>query len=227
MVFRKLRNLVSRLAQTAVSKETAVTKPSTDDEQPEPTLVCSPCSSPKAVEVPVTSRKRKRQVSENEGDEVPVATATDKSCVRRRQNPKIQDNLDPFKVMMNYFDKRFEGMEKKLQQPSNRNAKIEDTFKFKRKGNRVQFKFNEQILQIVQNLTTDDLIAKLKRRNKLIKLADRSVLGWETVAKYETDAVASDSDDGKKFRQAENRTYSKRKSNELTVCVPSQRPSGQ
>ena len=33
--------------------------------------------------------------------------------------------------MMNYFDKGFEEIEKKLQQPSNKNAKTEDTFKFK------------------------------------------------------------------------------------------------
>ena len=46
---------------------------------------------------------------------------------------------------MNYFDKRFEGIEKKLQQPSNKKAKIEDIFKFKHKGNRVQFEFNNQI----------------------------------------------------------------------------------
>ena len=31
-------------------------------------------------------------------------------------------------------------------------------------------------------------------------MADRLVLGWKIVAEYETDAVASDSDDGKKFR---------------------------
>ena len=43
---------------------------------------------------------------------------------------------------MYYFDKRFEGIEKNLQEPSNKNAKIEDTFKFKQ-GNRVQFELNE------------------------------------------------------------------------------------
>ena len=146
--------------------------------------------------------------------------------------------------MMNYFDKRFEGIEKKLQQLSNQNAKIEDTFKIKHKGNRIQFGFNQQILQIVENLSSalnnddtskandlcDDLTAKLKRRNKLIKMADRSVLGWDTVAEYEADPIASDSDDGKKIRQAENRALTKRKSktfNKLTLRVPSQKPSGQ
>ena len=139
--------------------------------------------------------------------------------------------------MMNYFDKRFEGIEKKLQQPSHKSAKIKNTFKFKHKGNRIQFEFNQQILQIVENLSSalnnddtseandlcGDLTAKLKRRNKLIRMANRSFLGWDTVAENEADPIASDSDDGKKIRQAENRALSKRKtetSNKLTLRVP-------
>ena len=56
---------------------------------------------------------------------------------------------------------------------------MEDIFKFKHERNRVQFEFNNQILQIVQNLLSalnndnpseandlcDDLTAKLKRRD--------------------------------------------------------------
>ena len=55
MVFRRLRNLVSRQAQAAALKETANTQPSSDDEQPEPALVCILGSSATAVEVPVTA----------------------------------------------------------------------------------------------------------------------------------------------------------------------------
>ena len=83
---------------------------------------------------------------------------------------------------------------------------MEDIFKFKHKGNRVQFEFNNQILQIVQNLLSalnndnpseandlcDDLTAKLKRRDNLIKMADRSALGWDTVSEYEAHPVTSD-----------------------------------
>ena len=123
-------------------------------QQPEPVLVCSPSSPPTVDGLPGTvvtnkGRKRKKQVSEKEGYEVPVTTATNKSCKRWRQNPEIQDNPNPNKLMINYFDKRFEGIEKMLQQPSNKNLKIEDTFKFRHKGNRVQFEFNEIILKIV------------------------------------------------------------------------------
>ena len=110
---------------------------------------------------------------------------------------------------MNYVDKRFERIEKKLQHPSNKNFKIDDTFKFKHRGNRIQFEFNQQILKIVENLSSalnnddineandlcGDLTTKLKRRNKLIKMADRSVLGWGTVAEYEADPIVSDSDE--------------------------------
>ena len=185
-----------------------------------------------------------RQVSESEAGEVSISTATDKSCKRRKQNPKIQASPDPFELLMNYFGKRSEGIEKKLQQPSNKNVKMEDTFIFKHKGNRIQFECNQQILQIVENLSLalnnddtseandlcDHLTAKFKRRNKLIKMADRSVLGWDTVAKYEADRIASDSDDGKKIRQAESRALTKRKTKKcdtFTFRVPSQKPSGQ
>ena len=40
-----------------------------------------------------------------------------------------------------------------------------------------------------------NLTVNLKRRNKLIKMAGRSVLGWDTVAEYEADPIASDSDE--------------------------------
>ena len=69
-----------------------------------------------------------------------------------------------------------------------------------REGNRVQFEFNEQMLQIVQNLSSvlsnhdpseannfcDGLTAKLRCRNKLINIADRSTFNWATDAEYET-----------------------------------------
>ena len=146
----------------------------------------------------------------------------------RRQNPEIQDNTNPFELTMKYFDKHFEGIEEKLQQP-NKKAKMGDIFKFKQKGNRIKLEFNQQILPLVENLPSalnnddtseandlcDDLTAKLKRRNKRIKMADRSVLGWDTVAEYENDPIASASDDEKKIRQAENRALTKRKSKKI------------
>ena len=153
-VFRKLQNLVSRQAQAAAFKETANTQLSLDDKQPEQTLFCSPRSLPTADKVPATfvtnkGRRRKREVCERERDKVLVTAAIDKSCKMRRQNPEIQDHPDSFELMLNYFDKRLDGIEKKVRQPLKESSKIEDPFKFRHKGNRVQFEFNNQILQIV------------------------------------------------------------------------------
>ena len=61
-------------------------------------------------------------------------------------------------------------------------------------------------------------------------MADRSAHGWDTIAEYENDPMASDSDDWKKIRQAENRAVAKRKTKtfkRLTLRVLSQKPSGQ
>ena len=53
MAFRKLPNLVAvaRQAQAAAFKETVNTQPSSDDEQPKPTLFCSLRSLPTSPEV--------------------------------------------------------------------------------------------------------------------------------------------------------------------------------
>ena len=42
-------------------------------------------------------------------------------------------------------------------------------------------------------------------------MAGRSVLGWGTVSEYDVDPIVSDSDDGRKTRQTENRALTKRK----------------
>ena len=59
--------------------------------------------------------------------------------------------------------------------------------------------------------TLDEICDTWKSR-KVLKLADRSPAGWDTVQEYLTDDLASDTDtdDGKKMRQAENRALSKK-----------------
>ena len=100
-------------------------------------------------------------------------------------------------------------------------AKIEqinnDKFKFTKKGNEEQFKANAKVEQKlkeadallkedteVRRVTTkaqdkiEEGMKLIQHRQKLIKLADSSELGWRTVAEYEASIIADDSDDEKK-----------------------------
>ena len=93
---------------------------------------------------------------------------------------------------------------------------------FKKKSHQVQFDFNEQVTECIDNArdelrkrpahgtavdkalkALDEGIELLATRQKLIKIADRSELGWKVVEEYEADELASGSEDEKKLERAE------------------------
>ena len=51
----------------------------------------------------------------------------------------------------------------------------------------------------------------IKKRQKLIKIADKNRDGWLVVQEYQTDDLASDSEDEKKIRKARAAAEKKRK----------------
>ena len=100
------------------------------------------------------------------------------------------------------------------------------SYQFKRKAHEIQFNLNSEIEESIgaakkelSKLTTNDeqdkgVIKKaetfldeglktLEKRQKHIKVADRSEFGWATVEHYESHPLAADSDDEKRLEKAE------------------------
>jgi uncharacterized protein YdaU (DUF1376 family) len=72
---------------------------------------------------------------------------------------------------------------------------------------------NQEVSALIPQLD-DSLNAAskgIKRRNKLIRIADKSEAGWTAVDEYLSEIVASDSEDEKKIRAAEQRALKKKK----------------
>ncbi|XP_052238527.1 uncharacterized protein LOC127849815 [Dreissena polymorpha] len=96
---------------------------------------------------------------------------------------------------------------------------------FKRKSSEEQFKHNAKVNLALEEVEsslsnrnieeTRNKIAEVKamvaHRQKLIRLADESELGWRFVSEYESNPLASDSEDEKRMYRAEARANKKLK----------------
>lgn len=99
-----------------------------------------------------------------------------------------------------------------------KSLKQEASVKLKGEGSQIQFSFNSELLADIRKLQKripaedytavnilSGLILKINKRNKLIIIAEKSPDGFKTVREYENDDLASDSEDEKRLRSAENR----------------------
>ncbi|KAH3784091.1 hypothetical protein DPMN_162042 [Dreissena polymorpha] len=115
----------------------------------------------------------------------------------------------------------------------------EMTWRFK--GNKAQHEFNEEIVNILKHIEwstehgkdeycrelVTEACEKIRKRNTLIRIADTSEGGWDTVNVYESNPVASDSDEDAKISRADNKATKKNGERiRGSIRIPRHRKSG-
>ena len=95
--------------------------------------------------------------------------------------------------------------------------KTDSKYEFPYKSNQMQFDFNESICDKVDTIVklikngsqkrapklAKSIKENIEKRNKLLKIADKSTAGWGAVEEYLSDDLASDSEDDCKIKAAE------------------------
>lgn len=146
-----------------------------------------------------------------------------------------------FEQFKNYIDTRLENLTDTLQsiprapaedhsiaQTSTRKLQREaEAQKLKYKANSKQFLHNseveEHVASTIHQLEKENpdreqaleaakaALVVIKKRQKLIKLADKSEAGWLAVQEYESDELADDSEDEKRIKKAQDKAARKKK----------------
>ena len=160
------------------------------------------------------------------------------------QSSESSDIASAFALFKDYFDKKLGALKRDIQDESCSNTdsvakklKEESKITFRFEGNKKQFQFNSDLAEKVKSASValgkrkldlvkthlEELDSDIKKRNKLIRLADKSAAGWDLVNEYLSDELASGSEDEKRIRRAEQRALRKRNQRQQKA-KPSKQP---
>ena len=147
------------------------------------------------------------------------------------QSSESSDIASAFSLFKDYFDKKLGALKRDIQDESCSNTdsvakklKEESKITFRFEGNKKQFQFNSDLAEKVKSASValgkrkldlvktqlEELDSDIKKRNKLIRLADKSAAGWDLVNEYLSDELASGSEDEKRICRPEQRALRKR-----------------
>jgi phage terminase small subunit len=149
-------------------------------------------------------------------------------------NSTVQEVFSMFK---SYLEDK---IEEKSKQIESKGKAEKDVIKLKFKGNQKQYEINAKLEAILTDISkaneqnnqervsklVDEAKALIHRHQKLIKIADRSKDGWRVVEEYESDDLASNSEDEKRLRKAIESAGRKRKIETTEIKKDKVRGSG-
>ena len=175
------------------------------------------------------SRSRSRNTSRSEPSSKRVRPSTSESRNR------IDGDQDEFRRYLHKLDKKLDDLKTNIADSSreslSRAEKQEKQLKnikegkdFKKRGVQKQYTFNQDIRNEIEEAITkvvsgrvtkakrllEGCVNRIKKRNKLLKIVDKSPAGWLIADEYETNDCASDSADDKKIRKAEKAALQRR-----------------
>ena len=157
------------------------------------------------------------------------------------QAEAVLSQMADFMTGLREFKEEMAGQQEDLVRLASKRSKQERPYAFRRPGNAAQFAFVEGMMEYVREAAwhiekvegakVEAALGELKkgeeslkRRMRLIKIADRSDHGWKTIEAYEDDELALDSDDQKRLaraeKEAEKRANKKKPKVATTVAAP-------
>ena len=133
-------------------------------------------------------------------------------------------------MFKDYLKKKLEDKGKQIDQKSKIDKEV---VQLKYKGNQKQFELNAELDAILENIETESDHSEpntqearqlISKRRKPIEIADKSKDGWQVVAEYESDELASGSEDEKRPKKAREAASRKRRQKDQLVRECGKKP---